>query len=724
MTAFDRVVDALRDHGSKIDEHHGSDVHAQCPAHDDGQPSLHVTGIEGQTLVYCHAQCHTDDVLAELGMTGRDLFDEPAGAAYQYVDTAGELLRTVRRTPDKHFSQKVHDKTRVVLYRLPEVVQAVKDDRRVWLVEGEKDVHLLESLGEIATTGPQGSASFTKVDVSPLKGAKVRAVVDRDDAGRKWANLVAASVGPIAQLEFVEATHGKDVSDHVMAGGNLDNLTSLAIDIPKTTTRVEGPGEYLVMTTASTIRTRRKKFLWNGLIPLGTCSLMSGRGGEGKSTMSLHVAAQVTRGGLQGDLQGKPRDVLIVSPEDEADTITVNRLKAAGADLDRVHFVSIGAEFDGTTGTRHIRLPNDTTFIRQAIHQSNAVLVILDPVTALVDGSNDKVQDVRAAVGPVDQIAQDLDVSIVLVSHFNKGAGSVSNKVTGSHAWRDVVRSLLVFAYDSQNDVRVMSQDKSNYSTENESLEFALMSTQVPTDDGEVADVGRVEIIGTTSTSVEQIINRGIDPEDFDGDESSQWLLLYLDREPYEFPRKEVMAAARGEGYSERTVGRAREKIDATTITTSTFPARTMWRHPSYPHDDVGTTGTTGTAGTAVPVRGMTGTTGITVPTSDDAPPVEPDSPSHASHASRATYGTAGTTDDHVELEGVEEKTPDILDTFVTPSPDPTPEPDDSEPVEDVDLVGDPVPLPPCADGKRDDCGNPLYKSRCVRCEVEGRQSA
>ncbi|SMX80687.1 AAA domain-containing protein [Brevibacterium sp. Mu109] len=467
-----------------------------------------------------------------------------------------------------------------------------------------------------------------------------------------------------------------------------------------------GAGDYLVMTTASSIKTRRKRFLWDGLIPLGTCSLMSGKGGEGKSTMSLHVAAQVTRGGLDGDLHGQPRDVLIVSPEDEADTITVNRLKAAGADLDRVHFVSIGAEFDGADGTRHIRLPTDTRFIRQGILQSGAALVILDPVTALVDGSNDKVQDVRAAVGPVDQIAQDLDVSIVLVSHFNKGAGSVSNKVTGSHAWRDVVRSLLVFAYDSENDVRVMSQDKSNYSTENESLEFALVSTPVPTDDGEIANVGRVQIIGTTSTSVEQIINRSIDPEDFDGDESSQWLLRYLDREPFEFPRKEVMSAARGEGYSERTIGRAREKIGATTITTSTFPARTMWRHPSYPSDDSGTAGTTEPT---APVRGTAGTTGITVPTSTNAPPVEPVPHSRASHASRATHGMTDVVEPVGGTQDGDGGGVLIPDTFATYAP-PSPVPSGSEPpTEDV-----------CAD-----CGNPLPPQHiftgCPRCAAEGR---
>ena len=38
------------------------------------------------------------------------------------------------------------------------------------LPQGEKDVHAIESLGEVATTAPQGADNFAKVDVSPLQG--------------------------------------------------------------------------------------------------------------------------------------------------------------------------------------------------------------------------------------------------------------------------------------------------------------------------------------------------------------------------------------------------------------------------------------------------------------------------------------------------------------------------------------------------------------------------
>lgn len=109
-------------------------------------------GIEGQALVHCHAGCETVDVLAELELSMRDLFDEPSGTSYRYDDG-----RVVHRTVEKKFKQSGTTKGTAQLYRLSKVVAAVAQDEIVYLVEGEKDVHALESLGVTATTSPMGA---------------------------------------------------------------------------------------------------------------------------------------------------------------------------------------------------------------------------------------------------------------------------------------------------------------------------------------------------------------------------------------------------------------------------------------------------------------------------------------------------------------------------------------------------------------------------------------
>jgi DNA primase len=80
--AFDRIVDKLMSNGNKVRTIGDGRASAQCPAHDDGTPSLSVTRIEGSVLLHCHGGCETGHVLDALGLAKRDLFDDPSGASY------------------------------------------------------------------------------------------------------------------------------------------------------------------------------------------------------------------------------------------------------------------------------------------------------------------------------------------------------------------------------------------------------------------------------------------------------------------------------------------------------------------------------------------------------------------------------------------------------------------------------------------------------------------
>ena len=218
--AYEQLLDRLRDDGKIVRATGSNRSIAQCPAHDDRNPSLSITQIEGQALLHCHAGCHVDDILNALGLSPRDLFDDRQGATYVYEDS-----RKVHRTWDKRFRQSGHlNGHQPTLYRLSKVLAAVAEGRTIWLVEGEKDVHAIEALGEIATTAPMGAANLASCDLTPLYGATVIVVVDRDEAGARWAAEVRKALGGHAQLTFVQAKVGKDAADHIAAGHSLDNL--------------------------------------------------------------------------------------------------------------------------------------------------------------------------------------------------------------------------------------------------------------------------------------------------------------------------------------------------------------------------------------------------------------------------------------------------------------------------------------------------------------------
>lgn len=224
-TAYERILAAVESNAGTTPRPTAQGVMARCPAHEDRNPSLAITPIEGSVLIHCFAGCATPDVLASLGMKVADLYDNGRDTSYVYTDKNGKPTRRVRRTPTKKFSQSGATKDQPELYRLPYVIEAVKDGRQVYLCEGEKDVLAMEALGVVATTAPMGAGNFSKVDPSPLYGAHVVAVPDQDEPGRRWLlDVCAALVGKVATLRVVQPKVGKDAADHVAAGFGLDQL--------------------------------------------------------------------------------------------------------------------------------------------------------------------------------------------------------------------------------------------------------------------------------------------------------------------------------------------------------------------------------------------------------------------------------------------------------------------------------------------------------------------
>ena len=243
---------------------------------------------------------------------------------------------------------------------------------------------------------------------------------------------------------------------------------------------------------------------------MGTVTIFAGRGGEGKSTYSLHLAAKVTHGDLAGEFARKPSTVLLVGHEDDLETVVMPRLIAAGADPEMVYSVTIRTSLEGVDFNEVPSITEDLARIREAIVETGAKLIIVDPLTSMMGDSNlDKTADVRRALNPFAALASELDIAIVAIMHFRKGQGDTRDMLSGSHAFRDAARSVIIFATDEESQQRIATVDKSNYSiARGESFAFNLLSTEVDTGDGEVATVARIHDLGASTISVSDIVNR------------------------------------------------------------------------------------------------------------------------------------------------------------------------------------------------------------------------
>jgi hypothetical protein len=79
----------------------GSDKYvARCPAHADKTPSLSVREMsDGRVLIHCFGGCETEDVLAAVGLTFRDVMPERVGdfPRARPAFTASDALQALAR---------------------------------------------------------------------------------------------------------------------------------------------------------------------------------------------------------------------------------------------------------------------------------------------------------------------------------------------------------------------------------------------------------------------------------------------------------------------------------------------------------------------------------------------------------------------------------------------------------------------------------------------------
>jgi hypothetical protein len=142
--AFDRICAAFQNSGLTVTHRGDGQASAQAPGHSPADRSVSIKSVDGMALMYCHAGEDIGDVLAAVGLTKRDLFDNGRDLHHQYPD--GRIVRRAYTTTGKKaFSQRGNTAS-AALYHSDRIGNA----DTIYIVEGEKDVHAVESVGGTA----------------------------------------------------------------------------------------------------------------------------------------------------------------------------------------------------------------------------------------------------------------------------------------------------------------------------------------------------------------------------------------------------------------------------------------------------------------------------------------------------------------------------------------------------------------------------------------------
>ena len=335
----------------------------------------------------------------------------------------------------------------------------------------------------------------------------------------------------------------------------------------------------------SDVRPERVSWLWYGRIPLGKLTVLDGDPGLGKSTLSLDLAARVSRGlPMPGETDAvAPAGVVLLSGEDDlADTIRP-RLDAAGADVSRI------VALRTVPGVDEDRPPtlDDLDYIRAAIARVDAALVIVDPIMAFLADETDshKDQSMRRVLHRLAMLAEDEHAAVVVVRHLNKSSGgNPLYRGGGSIGIIGAARAGFVVGRDPDDpNRRVLACQKSNLAAEPPSLAFHIEQYEY---------TSRVVFDGVSIHTASMILAEPSDEDERTAVDEARDFLRDVLTEQGSMSAKDVYRQADDAGISKRTLDRAKKALRVESHKTQ---YRWEWRlpkdaTPSYP-DNLGNLG-------------------------------------------------------------------------------------------------------------------------------------
>jgi hypothetical protein len=234
-------------------------------------------------------------------------------------------------------------------------------------------------------------------------------------------------------------------------------------------------------------------WIWYGWLAIGKFHTLAGAPGTGKTHLALFMAAVVSTGGLGGrcwpDGTFAPKgNVVIWSGEDGIEDTIIPRLIAADADMSRV-FIIRGTRENGRP--RPFDFAKDLEGLRQEICRIGDVrLVIIDSIVQAVAGDSNKNSEVRRALEPLVEMADNHQFAIIGVTHVTKGSKRKDplDRVAGSLAFGAVSRVVMVaakIASGQSNETPascVLVRVKSNIGPDDGGFEYSNQSVDIQHD--------------------------------------------------------------------------------------------------------------------------------------------------------------------------------------------------------------------------------------------------
>ena len=413
-----------------------------------------------------------------------------------------------------------------------------------------------------------------------------------------WTNRDAAQMDRL----FRRSGLMRDKWNRVGAGAIATAIASTTKGYTGTATK-----PHIIIRKASDVPDEQLEKVFGGRLVRGSFGFVSGPGEAGKGMLLADMASRFTTGrpfpGEKAERQ--PTNVMLCVVEDSMGRVK-SRLRAAGADLERVFFVE-GPEVrrGGLVIPSPMMLDDDGGEMVHYAEELKARAVFLETIVEHFGDRAGKARlsthveaEVRRALSPFRAVCELARLYGLAAIHPRKSvAGNVEDSVSGSAAFRNVPRGMH-HVYrdpedaDSVNPVRLFFTSKANYLSQRPAtLRFSIQSwdeeRRIPCGCGtpDCGHEGRViwepDVVDerTAEEIWQQIADANKPRRDVAVQEAEDFLTGLMQNGEIPLTPEEIFALGKKEGITPAAIRRGKEHLGLVSVKSKGFPATVVaWK--------------------------------------------------------------------------------------------------------------------------------------------------
>lgn len=325
-------------------------------------------------------------------------------------------------------------------------------------------------------------------------------------------------------------------------------------DFSKRSNWMSAPPAAINLVSLDKVEEKEPEWLIKDYLPKNQITILAGDGGAGKTSVWCALAAGVSSGNRSflehGETENpftghfkEPGKVLFFSSEDSAEYTLKRRLRKNGAKLENIYYLSL-------TDEHFPEIKFNSPLLKELIKQHRPDLVIFDPLQSFIPPEFQMGQRnvMRASLNPLIGIGEEYGTTFLIIVHTNKRSGVWGRqRISDSSDIWDIARSVLI-AGEAEDNLRYLSQEKSNYGALADTVLFNLSSGKI--EFSGYSDKRDKDFVSEAAASMAQAPQRA---------DAKEFILEYL--RDGEKETAELNEAMKAQGVSSKTLERAKTEL-------------------------------------------------------------------------------------------------------------------------------------------------------------------